>query len=65
MFVCLFRLTQNFGKIGLLFFPLLFLIFNFGKKYTSSPRYWYMSIGQYLTIFAFQYYGLLDSTNMF
>ena len=22
-----------------------------GKKYTSSPRYWYMSIGQYYTIF--------------
>ena len=26
---------------------------NFRKKYISSPRYWYTSIGQYWTIFAF------------
>ena len=36
-----------------------------GKRYTSGPRYWYMSIGQYYTILAFQYCLLLDPTNMF
>ena len=35
------------------------------KKYTSSPRYWHTSIGQYWTIFAFQYCELLNNTSTF
>ena len=38
---------------------------NTWKRYTSSPRYWYMSIGQYYTIFAFQYCELLNNTSTF
>ena len=35
------------------------------EKCTSSPRYWYASIVQHWTIFAFQYCKLLDSTSTF
>ena len=36
----------------------------FGEKCISSPRYWYTSIRQCWTIFAFQYSKLLDNTSM-
>ena len=38
---------------------------RFGKSELGSPRYWYMSIRQYYTIFAFQYCELLDNTSTF
>ena len=35
------------------------------KSILLSPRYWYTSIGQYYTIFAFRYCEFLDNTSTF